>query len=336
MQWLEGTFEFALEDLPIFMLGEGTKTAIDLAAEVDGCKVEVRLFAGASMGHADSNVRRFVLSQVHAKVRAEYQSCDDLQFQTTYVVVRDRFERALLLVLNRAVSYFRFILRNPAERPIRRNDLSHQQGFFGPTWTCDGEPFVFGPPEGLGDGVSLGHGSVLLGISFTDYGVEKLSDSDHVRLVAYVAEEQAADLFDELLSNAQSAALSGRIPRATMELALAVEVFVKRSFFGGDPVAYAAFDVLEKARSVSVADLISKAATQAFQASFEEERKQDFDRIKLLFQARNSVAHRGLAEFIPTGQKLRRAVLASDLKEWWKSVLELEVWLTTKLRAARP
>ena len=105
-------------------------------------------------------------------------------------------------------------------------------------------------------------------------------------------------------------------------LALAVEVFVKRSFFGNDPVAYAAFEVVDRARSVSVADLISEAAMRAFGASFKGERKRHFDGIKLLFQARNNVAHRGLAEFTPIGKNTHKAVDVSDLKEWWKSVLE--------------
>jgi hypothetical protein len=334
MEWLEATFEFALEDLPVFMLAEGTKTAIDLAAKVDGCNVEMKLSAGASMGHADHNVLRSVLSQVHARVRAEYLTSDDPQFQTTYWAVRERFHQALLVVLNRAASYFRFILRNPAARPVRFGDVFQQKGFYRPSWTRDGEPYAFGPAKEWGpDAVPLGHGSGLLHI--TDYGVKKLQDSDHAMLVDYMAEERATDLFNELLSNAQSAALAGTIPRAVLELALAVEVFVKRSFFGNDPVAYAAFDVVDKARSVPVTVLISEAATRAFGASFKGERKKHFDSIKLLFDARNNVAHRGLAEFFPPDKNMRRAVQVSDLKEWWKSVLELEEWLTAKLRAAR-
>jgi len=332
MAQLAALFDFNLEGFQGACLAEGSNLSVACRLSATQFEVELRLSMTAGFGSGDSDVKRYVLGHVNATVS---RVVDDFNVDEPSAIANSMQRRydaqtAVLLALNRVLDFFRYQLRNPIPRELRRWDVHDQPGFYCPLWTLDGAAITYGPGREWGPGaVSMGQGSGF--IDLKGFGITKLFDGDVSVLQKYLDEGRKPRLFDELLSNAQSAFFDQKIPRATLELALAAEVLVKTSFFGGSPVAYAALETL---RSVQVTELLTLGALRAFGVSFAEDRSKDHANILRLFEARNSVAHRGVAQYWAKGAKAAARVTAEDLKNWWDSVLELDGWLGIKVAAA--
>jgi len=141
-----------------------------------------------------------------------------------------------------------------------------------------------------------------------------------------------APLSSQLLSDAQAAALSNNVRRAVLELAIAVEVFVKRKFFKQGGVAGAAFEYLEdKGReTVKVIELLDGASLYAFGESFKIAAPEAYKHLDHLFRCRNKIAHRGVVLFRDDGAAWQEPT-QELLLVWWKAVLEMFTWLEDKV-----
>jgi small basic protein len=169
------------------------------------------------------------------------------------------------------------------------------------------------------------------------FGIAGLTDDRLAEFEACLQHPAVPDLYDELLSEAQSAAVFGNVRRAVLELAIAAEVFIKNAFFARESVAGAAIDYLEGAggRSLKATELLSGAAKNAFGVSFKEVNRTDFENIDFLFRARNSIAHRGRSRFRKdSGEEID--VDWDLLKTWWSSVSNMHTWLTSQLAGRNP
>ena len=114
-------------------------------------------------------------------------------------------------------------------------------------------------------------------------------------------------------------------------MALAVEVMVKRKFFGGDDAAGATFDHLEDKGKVNVRviDLLHLTAKEVYGESFKETSHDEYEHLDHLFRARNKVAHRGTAVFRDDKSNLH-VVDNAMLRRWWDAVTTLRSWLRDK------
>ena len=78
-----------------------------------------------------------------------------------------------------------------------------------------------------------------------ELGVGRLTPDLSESLQRYLEHPNAPQLFQELLSDAQTAWFAGHLRRSVLELAVACEIVVKRHFFADESPAGAAFDYLE-------------------------------------------------------------------------------------------
>jgi hypothetical protein len=131
---------------------------------------------------------------------------------------------------------------------------------------------------------------------------------------------------DELLSDAQAAAVENNMRRAVVELAIAVETAAKQSFFAKSTPAGIAFSFIEGRASIRVLDLIDGVAKEAFGESFKKAHGDHYRNIDYLFRCRNKAVHRGEIVFRDDKEKLV-TLNSTLLQEWWLSVDALIHWL---------
>ena len=138
-------------------------------------------------------------------------------------------------------------------------------------------------------------------------------------------------LEEELLYDAQVSIWKENDRRAVLEMALAVEVKVKRKFFGGDAAASVAFEHLEdKGKlNVRVVDLLHSTAKEVYGESFRNTNLGGHEHLDYLFRARNKVAHRGKAIFRDDNGNLH-VVDNAMLHRSWDEVTTLRSWLRSK------
>lgn len=142
-------------------------------------------------------------------------------------------------------------------------------------------------------------------------------------------------LGDELLSDAQNAALSNNMRRAILELVISIEVVVKGSFFKQSKIAGAVFEYFEdKGReTIKVLELLDGAALSAFGESFKLVRPKAFKDIDHAFRCRNKIAHRGEVKF-RDDSGIWNTPDQKVLEQWWGSTIEMFNWLRAKVSAA--
>ena len=115
-------------------------------------------------------------------------------------------------------------------------------------------------------------------------------------------------------------------------MALAVEVMVKKKFFGSDVAVGAAFEYLEDKGKVNVrvVDLLHSTAVAVYKReSFKETNPNEYEHLDRLFRARNKVAHRGKTVFRDDKGKFH-VVDDAILLLWWDVVTTLRSWLRGK------
>lgn len=159
-------------------------------------------------------------------------------------------------------------------------------------------------------------------------GVRKLGANDIPALELFLQSPIDTPLELTLLSDAQTAWFEGNLRRSVLELAICVEVLVKRKFFAAASPAGAAFDYLEdKAKvSVRVLELLDAVALEAFGQSYKLSMPACYQDVDHLFRCRNKVAHRGeLAYRNDAGQTL--VVDSAKVESWWQSVANLRTWI---------
>ena len=221
--------------------------------------------------------------------------------------------------LNALIQYFKYRLWQPMldELPYNIGSLSN------PKWT-DRE----GVEVGKGTGVFIMERTRGIYGELGTVLFQKKHDKAFTRALLSPIEPR---LEEELLYDAQVSIWRENVRRAVLEMALAVEVMVKRKFFGGDVAAGAAFEHLEDKGKVEVRviNLLHSTAKSVYGESFKDTNPTEHKHLDHLFRARNKVAHRGKAIFRDDKGVLHE-VDDEMLDLWWDVVTTLRSWLRVK------
>ncbi|MCX6641835.1 MAG: hypothetical protein NTV15_00400 [Candidatus Bathyarchaeota archaeon] len=232
---------------------------------------------------------------------------------------KPEYRQAAWEMLDRAVRFFKYRLHNPNILSVNQDGNDFQN----PVWIDEsGNEIVNNAFYGVGTPLP----------SLNRFGVRSLSSHDDADLVNALQNPISPDLFEELLSDAQSAAFQGNLRRSVLETAIACEIAVKQTFFAKATPSGAAYEYLEDKGKVriSITEMINLVAKEAFGKSFMDDEKIHYDNIDLLFRCRNKVAHRGELKYKDNSGT--HPVDNDRLAEWWKSVGILRAWLLAKGR----
>jgi hypothetical protein len=163
-----------------------------------------------------------------------------------------------------------------------------------------------------------------------------LTPQFHSDFEAFLLNPTKPRLFDQLLSDSQSAVTDGNVRRAVLELAIGVEVFIMSTFNANHTVVPKTFlkSWSTASKAAEVLGVLSIGSKTAFGESFEHVAPQDFENLKFVFRTRNSIAHEGKCQYKDAGKVV--AVTHAELKVWWTSVLSMAKWLENKSGVAWP
>jgi hypothetical protein len=246
----------------------------------------------------------------------------DYTIQAGYFDQRTKeFGAAAREAVNRLIRFFRYSLKTPYVEDV---PVGHQC-FRNARWTDERDR-------------EIGKGAMVVVAERTpgmhgELGVVRLTPDLSESLQRFLEQPSAIPLFDELLSDAQTAWFAGNLRRSVLELAVACEILVKRRFFAGESPAGAAFDYLEDQGQirVRVVDLLDRVSREAFGNSFRNAHPREYRDIDHLFRCRNRVAHRGeLSYRDDKGTRVR--VEAAMVASWWESISVLVEWLASQAK----
>lgn len=240
----------------------------------------------------------------------------DLTVQQSYLLERlPAYRESATKVANQILQYFRYELHTPMVQMLS----PYKQELNSPNWYDE-------------------HGDQLVPTYVVmarrvpgvrgELGVRPLTPDLLPDLQAFVAASTEATLIDMLLADAQTAWFEKSLRRSVLELAICVEVLVKRQYFAQHSAAGAAFDYLEDKAKVSVRplDLIDTIAKDVYGESFKEHSSENYQSIDHLFRCRNKVAHRGQLVFLDE-KKVWRTVEQETVEVWFNAVQSLRAWL---------
>ncbi len=333
------TFSLDLMLIPCLILAKGFDAKLSVAVIVHDMPVEVHLTSvdAPSITNAEGNDRRFVFNKVTISIRKLDENLADNDFiegRARFLLME--FQQVVLDVLNRLISYFKYEKRHPNLRELSFFDLLNQEEqFCNPRWhTLAGIPLTVSASP-ISSGVISIPGIGLLREDF--FGISLFRTDEAPNLERWISSENHdIGLGDQLLSDAQSAALSNNIRRAILELVISIEVVVKGAFFKQAKVAGAVFEYLEdKGReTIKVVELLDGASASAFGESLKTALPRSYKDIDHAFRCRNKIAHRGEVKFrddsgnwhTPDNELLR---------QWWASTIEMFNWLREKVDEAR-
>lgn len=246
----------------------------------------------------------------------------DLKDATAYISARaDAYRGKAILAMNRLLMYFKVVLNTPNIVLFGRHPsfYCNNPDWLGPT----GKPVQHGLISGLFT-MSPEPGNRLL-------DQKCLTPAREKALTRALGRDLKVTPAQEFLAEAWSSLKTGRLVRATLEMAIACEVGIKHTFFDETTPAGAAYAYLEGNRRVNVRviELLDGAAQEAFGESFKAKNPLDYEHLDQLFQCRNKIAHRAVPQYRDAKKNLTK--LDKDtLKKWWASVDELFTWLVAK------
>lgn len=243
---------------------------------------------------------------------------DVLGIQNLIQSVREDYVSVAVRILNNLFSYFKYILNNPRLVLVSEHDSQLQM----PDWFNE---------SGKHYPINCLIAIVELLPRISVFGLNCYTDKNHDDLEKSLLGQTQVSLFEELLSDAQTAVFENNVRRAALELAIATEVLIKNYFFQQYTTASDVYEYLfdkEKIR-ISVIELIDGVAKKALGESFKEHNKKAYDDIDNLFRCRNKIAHHGKAQFSGNSGVVYE-VTPDVLKEWWDAVRLLNEWLICK------
>jgi hypothetical protein len=246
----------------------------------------------------------------------------DEQGQLDYTVQGEYFSNrigaygaAACEAVNRFIRFFKFKMKTPFLQELP----STHDSFRNAEWRDTSGALV-----GKGHLVFVAH--AVPGLR-GELGVQKLRQESAEALQAALVNPVEPTLYEEILSDVQTALFEHNLRWAVLELAIATELVVERKFLSGDSPAVAAFEYLEEQspRRVRVVDFIHGVAREAFSKSFRQDHPKHYSNIDHLFQCRNKVAHMGELRY-----RDQHNVITVDYEvvaSWWASVMILIDWL---------
>ena len=349
MTQLIARFRLDLSKFPGFLTAHDDSKNVNLFANIDGFDVKIELKSENSAGltTAGQQTSRFFFNK--AIIDISRMGGGDSLINANILQMRLRpllgeYQDIVTVSLKRVVRFFKFNLRNPLLKDWTIYDfLKDEYAFYNPEWLdINGNP-IDGIDFDLKSGIIIAEGGDFLNDNFL--GIQHYSSLRYQEaLQTALNEDVTYPLYEELISDAQTAACEGNNRRAVLELAIASEVFIKNfffksnpydaasSFFKSNPVAAATFEYLDdkKKLDVQAIKLIDHVAECAFGTSFKKDSPIDYKNIDHLFRCRNNIAHQGILGFNDDHGDWND-VTRHTISKWWESVLKLIQWLDGKL-----
>lgn len=331
------TFSLDLLSIPCFFSAKGSNKCIVLDGILSERAVKIQLISdnkSPCINNADEASGRFFYNHVKITITDEIEdlrSSDYIEGRARYLLMT--YQQIVVEAVNRLVSYFKYDKRNPHLRNISHFDLLKQDHeFYNPEWrTLDGEPLTVSKAP-ITSGIISIPGVGLLQDNF--FGITPFVDEDIAPLQYHVFSGRNTTLTDELLSDAQSSALSHHLRRAVLELAISIEVFVKSTFFKREKIAGSAFEYLEDKgkENIKVIELLDGVSLYAFGESFRKHSPDAYRDIDYIFRCRNKIAHRGECKYRDDSGDWREVDI-ERLRSWWNSTLAMFNWLKVKTQS---
>lgn len=222
-------------------------------------------------------------------------------------------------IVNRILRFFKYELNTPNILEFHADEECFQNA----KWTDENGTLA-------GIGPSVGVATAIPGL-WGELGVKKLTFGDSQKLQEALANSIEPSLFEQILADARTALFEQHLRRAVLELAIACEILVKRTFFSENAISGVAFEYLEdKSKiNVKVLELIDGVAKEAFGRSFREDHPTDYRSIDHLFRCRNKVAHRGVLSY--REDSIVYTVDENLIKTWWSAVDRLHSWMSAQV-----
>lgn len=299
--------------------------------EIEDFKVKIKLLPELPRAKKSNDEHwTYILHQAHISVSKEEQkdppklihgTQDDItashSAQTKYFDERIKlYSRVAHEAINRIIHFFKYRLNTPLLSTLPLGHQCLQQ----PKWTNQ-------------SGQEVGRGTCIFVVDripgfHGELGVSKFTKDLAGNLKDELESPLEINLYEELISDAQSALFEENSRRGILELAIGCEIMVKRTFFSQDTPAGAAFDYLEDKSlvRVKVLDLIDQIASEAFGKSFRVDHPNHYKNIDYLFRCRNKIAHRGSLSYRDDSGNYQEAGF-DTIKDWWTSISELRCWL---------
>jgi hypothetical protein len=163
-----------------------------------------------------------------------------------------------------------------------------------------------------------------------ELGVKALTVQMEPDIEKAIENEMPIELHREILLNAQSAIFENNYRRAVLELAMACELAIKRTYFSKSSPAGLALEFMEDSKNLSprirLTSYLTNIAEYALGEKFEDvSSPADMVNIENLFHGRDKVVHGGELCF-----KSEKDKKSHVLKDWWISVERLLAWLNSK------
>ncbi|HEB0644647.1 hypothetical protein FA342_01380 [Pseudomonas aeruginosa] len=339
MPGYSANFSINLLAIPCHFPAKGNFEPLEVSATIQGFRVTAKLIKSpdsVSIKSAEKDFHAYFYDTLEIQISDKNEDLSSAPFITGRAMyLLHHFQPIILETINRLIDYFKYTKKHPKLREVTTADLLEQdESLYNPIWkTSDGTPFVVSEGPLSSGIISFGKAYYLT----EPVGIEAITVSDQAALQAHFGlARKPANLSLLVLSDAQDAALSNNIRRATLELAIAIETFVKSSFFKQERIAGAAFEYLEdKGReTLKVTELLDTVSNYAFGESFKSKSKKSYQTIDYIFRCRNKVAHRGDAIYRDDQGTWHRPN-QNDLNEWWSATLEMFDWLNEKVASMK-
>ncbi len=339
MQGIVVTFSLDLMAIPCLFPAKGDDAALTLTAKLNDLPIAVRLTSEQSPARAkaDGSDRRFYFNKVSISITKNNENLansDFIEGRARFLLME--FQHTVVEVLNRLIRFFKYEKRHPNLRPLYFSDfLSQEQQFCNPTWqTLDGQALTVSATP-LTSGIITIPGLGLLRDDL--FGIQAFTADEAPKLEQYLSStNHIISLSEQLLSDAQSAALANNVRRAVLELAIAIEVFVKSAFFNQEKAVESVFEYLmDKVReTVKVTELLDSASLKVFGESFKTASRESYRHLDHVFRCRNQVAHKGEPRYRDDSGAWHEADQELLLK-WWEAAIEMFAWLQNRIEAAK-
>lgn len=251
----------------------------------------------------------------------------DFSIGDQFVPVMTRYLHAMWDIVHKLMDYFKYERGFPFLRPLNAQNIAAV------TWTDDEGNTIH---EESMTACFLGEFPGLPGTpgSHVGLGARPIRPSEVHLIEEALKEPRTYEVDEQLRSQARDAIYVGDYRLATIQLAIACEVKIKRSFFGTDSVSSDTFDWLGDRQKVTVSamDLIGDGAKQIFGESFKAVSPKQFQALENVFRCRNKVAHRGTTMYRDsTG--IMMIANRDTLNDWWLAVEAVFQWLDRKRTA---
>jgi len=247
---------------------------------------------------------------------------DDYSLRGQYFIIfMPDFQRIAHTAVKRTIKYFKYALMNPLLEQIPYSS----QYFNSPSWFDE-----YG--NEIKPGASIVSIKNSAGFGSCDFGIRPLTAELEPELEKAIENELKPELTEELLSDAQAAIFQNNYRRAVLEMAMACELAIKRTYFSKSTAAGRAHEFMEDRQKISmnITDYIDGVAEFALGETFlKATSKGDFINIQHLFRGRNKIVHRGDLVFRDDKNKEHR-IDHAVLVRWWISVEKLFAWLDKK------